>query len=373
MILHLVHDEKIINRTISIFEEVAPEQNLFVVFTRHQLKHVTPQSNVILFQDFEKKYKSKDFSFVIVHFLNSRKMRFINKYLDKNLPVYWIIWGNDTYNKMLYPRGFELYDKESSYYKNIKKSFIGNFFNKIFNHFKTKRIENFILKRIDYIVTETTENDYDILIEYYPKLKIKPWREFFYYPIEIILGDTLMQKHAEGNNIQIGNSASITNNHEYAMRFLSKLNLGERKVIVPISYSGNEEYKTTVKTKGKEYFGVNFMALEKFLPLQEYNQLMLSTNVAIYGNFRQEAVGNILISLYLGAKVFIPKTNPIYSWAQNLGLTIYELEKISQKDIDEPLDDALRENNRNILKKMYNKERLKNLIEKSFLNTTYTH
>ena len=54
MILHLVHDEKIINRTIAIFEEVNPHQNIFVVFTRHQLKYVNKQENVILFKDFEK-------------------------------------------------------------------------------------------------------------------------------------------------------------------------------------------------------------------------------------------------------------------------------------------------------------------------------
>ena len=54
MILHLVHDEKIINRTIAIFEDVAPKQNLFVVFTRHQLKHVNNQDNVILFKNFKK-------------------------------------------------------------------------------------------------------------------------------------------------------------------------------------------------------------------------------------------------------------------------------------------------------------------------------
>ena len=123
MILHLVHDEKIINRTIAIFEEVNPHQNIFVVFTRHQLKYVNKQDNVILFKDFEKKYSSKDFSSVIVHFLNSRKIRFINKYIDKKLPIYWIIWGNDLYNKLLYPKGFELYDTQSSYYKKYKKSF----------------------------------------------------------------------------------------------------------------------------------------------------------------------------------------------------------------------------------------------------------
>ena len=74
MILHLVHDEKIINRTIAIFEEVAPNQNIFVVFTRHQLKYIKPQQNVIFFQDF-KQYQGEKFSSVIIHFLNSRKIR----------------------------------------------------------------------------------------------------------------------------------------------------------------------------------------------------------------------------------------------------------------------------------------------------------
>ena len=55
MILHLVHDEKIINRTIAIFEEVNPIKNIFVVFTRHQLKYVNKQDNVILLKIFEKK------------------------------------------------------------------------------------------------------------------------------------------------------------------------------------------------------------------------------------------------------------------------------------------------------------------------------
>jgi hypothetical protein len=271
---------------------------------------------------------------------------------------------------MLYPKGFELYDKESSYYKNIKKSFIGNFIDKIFNHFKTKKNENFILKHIDYIVTDTTENDYEMLLKYYPKLKIKPWKEFFYYPIDSVLSKDLLEKWIEGNNIQIGNSASITNNHEYAMRYLSQLNLENKKIYVPLSYSGTKEYKETVKNKGLEYFGNNFIALDNFLPLEEYNKLMLSFNVAVYGNFRQEAVGNILISLYLGAKVFLPENNPVYLWAKKLNLIIFALESISQKDIDEVLDITSRNHNRNIILNLYNTNRLKALIEKNFINTS---
>ena len=328
MILHLVHDEKIINRTIDIFEEVAPKQNLFIVFTRHQLKYIKPQQNVIFFQDFTQKYKGEKFSSVIIHFLNSRKIRFINKYIDQNTPIYWIIWGNDLYNKLLYPKGFEIYDKQSSYYKKVKKSFINNLFNKLISNFKTVKIEKFISKYIDYILVDTTETDYNMLLKYYPKLKNIPCKEFFYYPIETTLGEELMKKSVEGNNIQIGNSASITNNHEYVMRFLSKLNIGNRNVFVPLSYSGTEEYKKTVKRKGVECFGDKFKSLDDFIPLEEYNQLMLSFGFAIYGNFRQEAIGNIVISLYLGTKIFFPENTPFYLWAKRLNLIVFKIIKL---------------------------------------------
>lgn len=367
MILHLVHDEKIINRTIGIFESVAPNKNIFVVFTRHQLKHVKPQKNVIFFEDFNKSYDVEKFSSVIIHFLNSRKIKFVKKYIPKKLPVFWIIWGNDLYNKLLYPKGFELYDKQSSYCQNNKKIFIKNLFNKFIGVFKTIKIEKFISEYINYIAIDITETDYKMLLKYYPKFKSIQCKEFFYYPIEAILGENFMQKRIEGNNIQIGNSASITNNHEYAMRFLSKLKIENRNVFVPLSYSGTKEYKNSVKLKGVEYFGDKFKALDDFLPLKEYNKLMLSFGFAIYGNFRQEAIGNILVSLYLGTKVFLPKDTPVYLWAKKHNLIVFELETISQEEINEFLDENSRTNNRNIILKIYNLERLKSLITEIFI------
>ena len=366
MILHLVHDEKIINRTIAIFEEVAPNQNIFVVFTRHQLKYISTQQNVIFFQDF-KQYQGEKFSSVIIHFLNSRKIRFITKYIAKGTPIYWIIWGNDLYNKLLYPKGYEIYDKQSSYYKKVKKSFIKNLVNKVIDNFKTVKIEKFISKYIDYITVDSTQTDYDMLLKYYPKLKNIPCREFFYYPIETTLGEELIKKSVEDNNIQIGNSASITNNHEYVMRFLSKLTIGNRNVYVPLSYSGTNEYKNTVKRKGLEYFGDKFKSLDDFLPLEEYNKLMLSVGFAIYGNFRQEAIGNVVISLYLGAKVFFPENAPFHLWAQKLNLIVFKLESISQEEIDQPLDTNSIAHNRSIIIKFYNRERLKSLIVETFI------
>ncbi len=193
--------------------------------------------------------------------------------------------------------------------------------------------------------------------------------DFFYYPIESILGTEMMNKWVEGNNIQIGNSASTTNNHEYAMRYLAKLELNDRKVVVPLSYSGTAEYRNSVKKAGTTSFGNNFIPLENFLPLEEYNRLMTSFGVAIYGNWRQEAIGNILISLYLGAKVFLPKVNPVSEWAKRHNLIVFELETISQEAIDTPLDEASRKHNREILLELYSLNRLKSLIVSNFFTT----
>lgn len=47
--------------------------------------------------------------------------------------------------------------------KKYKKSFFSDAFNKIINNLKTIKIEKFIFKRISYIVTDTTENDYEVI------------------------------------------------------------------------------------------------------------------------------------------------------------------------------------------------------------------
>lgn len=371
MILHLVHDEKIINRTIDIFEQVNPGQNLFVVFTRHDLKFIKQHKSVITFKEYKNYKGSKEFSSVIIHFLNSRKISFVKEYISKNTPIYWIIWGNDLYNKLLYPKGFELWDNQSSYYRKTHKPFKSSLL-KMVDKIKVRKIESFVSKRISAIVTDTTEIDYEMLVGYYPKLKNIPWMDFFYYPIEMILDQEMMLKWIDGNTIQIGNSGSSTNNHEYAMRFLSQLNLMERKVVVPLSYSGTKEYKETVKKAGTTFFGSNFIPLEEYLPLEEYNKLMFSFGVAIYGNWRQEAIGNILVSLYLGAKVFLPKENPVTQWAKHHNLVVFELESISQYEIDTPLDEASRIHNRTTLANLYNLNRLKSLIASNFIKEAAT-
>ena len=367
MILHLVHDEKIINRTIDLFETVFPGENLFIVFTRKKFKFVKEGKNIFPYQDFEKKKGDFKVTSIIIHYMNSRKMDFVKKLYPANTPIYWIIWGADLYNKLLEPKGFKMIDKKNSYYRSRK---LGNIlltpYNAIKKKIRTERNINFINERVNYIVTDTTENDYDMLIKYYPQLKHIPWKDFFYYPIDVVLGEELISKYVDGDNIQIGNSASLTNNHEYAINILSKLDIKNRKVIIPLSYSGNSSYKKYVINCGNRLLGNNFNPLTDFMPLQEYNKLLTSVNVSIYGNWRQEAIGNILISLYLGAKVFLSYRTPVLQWARNHNLIVFELEGITQDEIDTQLSKEDKEHNRQILLQLYTKDRLHKLIKDSF-------
>lgn len=366
MILHLVNDEKIINRTIDIFQDVFPNNNLFVVFTRHEFKLVRNADNIISYTKFSHLHKKTAFSKVIIHSLNSRKINFVKNHIPTTVPVYWIIWGNDLYNKLLAPNGFEISDMESRYFKKHQKTSLANWYDRLKDNISAKRRELFIEKHINYIVTDTTEVDYDMLTDFFPKFKQIPWKDFFYYPIDVILGKELMGQWTNGQNIQIGNSGSVSNNHEYAMRFIRNLDLANRNIYVPMSYSGFAEYLNAVKETGKQLFGDKFIPMEDFLPLQEYNKLMLSFGVVLYGNWRQEAIGNILISLYFGAKVFLPKRNPVSLWAKKHNLIVFELETINQNEIDSPLTDEDRIHNREILMKLYNSDRMKALIKSTF-------
>lgn len=365
MKLHLVNDEKIINRTIDVFEEVFPGENLFVVTNRtSSFKWVKKGKNVLSRTEFQKQKNNYSFSELYIHLLNRRKMDIIRTLSLEGASVYWIIWGLDLYNKLLAPKGFRMTDSLSSYYKQSRGGWrqlwlpIKEWRQKR----EADRTVRFIKEKIDYIVTDTTDNDYQYLLKYYPELGNKPWKDFFYYPLDVILGPELMKSTVVGTDIMIGNSASVTNNHEYVMNILSKVNIGNRKVVVPLSYSGKKEYVDSVIQAGRELLGANFVPLLDFMPLAEYNKLQASISVALFGNWRQEAIGNIIVALYLGAKVFLSSVNPVYEWAQSHGLVVYELEKLSQQDIDVPLEESIRLKNREILSSLYTKERMHRLI-----------
>ena len=404
MILHLANDEKIIGRTVEIFEEVFPFSNLWVITNRLCKKDLsviqpTPKTEHLLLgrQEFLKDIKGNISAVmtrcgeskgslenslaenslsgnrvnIVIHLLNPRKIKIV-KQIQKvlpatcNLKIYWIIWGLDLYNKLLAPAGFEMFTQDNRYFGLLDRGF--GAFNRIGAAREAKSTLKFIEQSVDYIVTDTTESDYSQLVKYYPQLAVKPWKDFFYYPIDTILGELYYRPLPDNSckeTVMVGNSASRTNNHKYLLALLSQFDLRGKKVVVPLSYSGRKKYVNEVIAYGKKEVE-GFVPLMKFMPLDEYNRLQSSTAVALFGNLRQEAIGNIMIALYMGAKVFLFDSNPVYEWAATHNLKVYPMSALSQMELDTllPAEDA--EHNRSVLRELYSKRRMIRLIKELF-------
>lgn len=366
MILHLVHDEKIINRLISSFEEALPQNNLFICFTKKPLKYVEKRDNVIVYnrkaQIDENLFTNVDK--VLIHYLSLKKILFIEKFLKKDVKCYWFVWGTDIYNKLLASQGFPVYYEKQYLSKTIRfLLFLGKLH--IYDY-RSRRILSFIKHRLDSVVSFC---DYPLLKSYLDKEnKSELIEDFFYYPIEQILGEELLDKYASGNTILLGNSASITNNHVYAFHHLSKVDIGDRQIVAPLNYVINDEYINHVISEGEATFGKEkFHPLREFLPLQEYNKLMTSAEICVYGNWRQEAMGNITIALYLGSKVFMSNKSPLYKWFKSVGAIIFELETV-RNDSFQPLSQEEKEHNRNLMRSLFSKEKQIETIKKYWGN-----
>lgn len=367
--LHIAQDEKVIDRCIDNFEEVFPNENKFLIILKKGRKPRFVTHNVCfaeygtsLFWQFVGDVK--DYKSIIIHFLSPVCVDFLNKINHDN--IYWIEWGADLYN-LLQNRGYTVFaDKNISWRMSHVRlpHFLYDFGKKIYG----KRLENKTIKavkKVKYFVPDSMYDEYEMIKQYYPEFNHLEYKDFFYYPIDEVLGQSLINKHVLGNNIMVGNSASTSGNHLSVFDKLKALPINNCSIITPLSY-GNKRYADYVKQKGEEIFGNHFMPIMDFLPLDKYNQLFLTSNIYIYGNWRQEAVGNILIALFLGGKVFLDIKNPLLSFYKKMGLTIFPMEDLSEQSLSSSLSDEEIQTNRNILMEVYSRKRLLSLISSNF-------
>lgn len=368
MRLHVLPHEKIINRTIEIFEEVFPCENKYIILSNKKGK----ESKYIKYCKYGKKAFWRavgditQYDEVIVHYLSYESAKFINCINHHNIT--WIEWGGDLYNSLLAKRGFQLYRDESivNKCKNSRNSFIVKFLSKYVTKKTYKCIYDSIFK-IRNFVPDSMYDEYPLLLSYYPEFKHLKYKEFFYYPIDYMLGEAVKDEDANAQNIIVGNSCSFTNNHLYVMNLLKNKGI-KNDIYMPLSYGGNQSYQKLLVEEGRHLFGRRFHPITAFMPLEQYNRLLLSTKVFIYGNLRQEAVGNILMAFYIGGKVFMDEKNPLYQFYIRQNLIVYKLSDVSNESISQDLSKEERSHNKKIIESLYSKTRMIKIIQTSFGN-----
>jgi hypothetical protein len=222
---------------------------------------------------------------IILHSLFSKQLvgfLFINPWFLKKCN--WVIWGGDLYS----------YQKPKITMKQ-----------KIYEYMRA-----FCIKRFGGIVS-LTPGDYKLAKKWY-NTNAKEYFGMYINPIKKEYLDNIKTKEKKEVYIQIGNSATESNNHIEAINLLKKYKYENIKIFVPLSY-GDKDYALKVKKYGEEIFGEKFNAMMDFLKPKEYSEYLGNIDILVFNHNRQQGLGNIYALVYLGKKIFIRRD--ISSWS----------------------------------------------------------
>lgn len=367
-IIHVAPDEKFIAAADFLFQQAFPNtQNLFYIITPKDtpLNYIQPKANYHIISDTSEsinklKTDINSTDLVVVHYLLdfSCKLRLAT---SSNICFMWLMWGKDIYESGIY--NSEMYgtktraifgeNKGIKFAKNTAKTLL-QFTGTIFPLKKKKQA----IRQMQFIGIPYQE-EFDIFdnANIFQK-NAKPIR-FLYYPLEFIFKNNFDTK-VSSNNIQIGNSATATNNHLEVFDMLKNFNLEKRELIVPLSY-GNQKYAKYIETKGGELFPENFRPLMDFMSLEEYQKTMQSCGIAIMNHYRQQAIGNVMSMIWMGAKVYLNERSTVYQFLNRIKCYVYSIEKELVESSLEALEILSEEkiaHNRKVLLEHYSQEKI---------------
>lgn len=359
-IIHIVSDEKFINSAYWQFNETFPNGNKFYLLVddpKKDLKFIEHKENYILIKkdlkELQDLAQNKALeNIVCFHGLDYHKSYLLNK-LSSKATIIWFLWGAEVYSNSKIVNQAELYGFHTrttflsiSFLKILKNRF-RQFYYKL--KYKTDGPDKLILhsiKRANFCAVLYKE-EYEFIKE---RITTNlQYLKFSYYPIQLMIGNT--EARISSSNILIGNSASDTNNHIEAFKLLKDLPIGDKKIIVPLSY-GEPRYRDRIVIKGLKILKDNFYPLMDFMPLHHYNQFLEQCGIVVMNHYRQQAVGNVVTMLWMGAKVYLDERNTLFAYLKRIGVTVHSIEKELRADnpqVFSLLTYAEQENNRQIL------------------------
>lgn len=337
-ILHLCFDDSFIDRSMFVFEKFYPNQNVFFLKAKKgkDITYVKRQNYIKFEPYFSSQYldqieeisHQEHFDIIVLHGLNQYFINIIKRINpDRKMRVYWIYWGFELYRSLGEQGKYPLIDNQNpfSYLTWITPTRYNYYIKRLLGR-KTycDRLEEF-LPLCDYFCFWFYE-DFLLLKKFYPNNL--QYKKFVYGSAfkDDKITDEVVNFEKNKNEIRISHSASTTANHLTVMKLLRKIDKNnEYKKVFPLAY-GNRHVKDMVIKYGKKWFGNQFIPILEYEKKDEYLKSLSKVGIAIFGQLRQEAVGNITPLLSYGAKVFLRKKSPLYQHYKNKGYIVFSIE-----------------------------------------------
>ena len=358
MILHLLTDDKFADYAIQQFSAPAMQSEFVLVPSNNMMEHVklieqctivrqkSPEFDVLL-------NRLDQYTGIIFHglFWGGWQTPILQK-TPKNVKVAWMFWGGEIYSRtdqydvFLAPITKALNDIHKRH-KKIKED-------------TSSEIPLSLFRRIDFCLTDEKE-EYEYATQYTNGSFEHLW--YNYYSIDRTVG-TLFNSRCDGINIWIGNSAAEKNNHLDVLWTIFKQGLhkkyNDRDIIIPLSY-GAPWIASLVAKVSRFVFGKRVRILTTYMPIEEYNALMLTCSAIILGYTQPAAQGNIITALWLGMRVYLSENNMTYRYFKRIGCKIYSIERDlngKNPDIFAPMRQEDLDTNRAVLREWYSKENM---------------
>ena len=358
MILHLLFDDKFSDYVISQFAAKEMQSDFVLVSHTRNLTHFHHADKVRVVNPYvESELEQlladiKTYSSVVFHGLFYPWQEWLLRRWPQHVKVAWVCWGGEIYGQP---------DILTSFLKPLSKWIYRQHVWKV-GRKKELMFSKNLIQKVNYCLTNVVpEYEY---VKNYLGTDIRHL-SYNYYSIDETLG-SLKDKHCTGCNIMVGNSATIENNYVETLLQLKRVGIGERKIIVPLSY-GESWVRTMCVKIGSWLFGNRFEPLVNFMPREEYNTLMTNCAVMIQPHLREQAHGNIVTGLWLGMRVYLSEQGIDYKHFKCIGCKIYSVEKDllrSNLNAFKPMSAEDMTYNRECLLRIYGQENVVKTIQK---------
>lgn len=363
--LHIVDDEKFIDATWRICEAVSPGQHRYVMFgDGAPMRHVkfAPVERLPL-GDAQNgtalRGLTAEHRVVVLHNLDKIKLDVLAR-LPRGLTVWWLGWGFDYYDlaraELLMPRTRQLLPPRPVQLPLLRRA------KDLLKRVRGPSARIAALHRVDFFGPVIVE-DYRIVKGALPDLPAQ-YLQWHYGTLEDDMIRGFEGRGVSGSNILVGNSATMTNNHLEAFEMIRAVGCLPGEVLVPLSY-GNADYQQSVQAAGREMLGDAFRPLVDFMAIDDYIAVLSTCSSVIMNHLRQQALGNIVIMLYLGAKVFLDRRNPLFENLRIQGMHVFATDQFAA-EVGRPLDEARRTANRDLLRSTWSREAVYANARRSF-------
>lgn len=350
-------DPKFPSRIRNLFEIAAPGQNRYVLLPASGTDAAVPEWAECAQDGLAASRLIGQLDKVdglLTHGLSFASIGEVSRCIAQKTPIAWYVWGWEAYTHWR-PLREGLHQTETR--KLIRR--VVPMRDRIMGGVKS-RLRPLLpryrrgLERITYCVTPLPD-EYRLFIECGMPSSVK-----YHWGHEGLLEDTvdLSEPLVGGMNIQVGNSASWTNNHVDAFRKLAAMDLGEARVIVPLSY-GDSVSREAVLEAGRRILGERFSPMTEFMPLRDYSRLLGSCGHVVMNHDRQEALGNVLGALWRGSRVYLNNT-VVRTSLTSRGLEIDLMDDMlpGTSGVLPPLTECVGVRNRDVLHEEFSRERV---------------